>query len=101
MDSFGVIAGRKVHDLVTLAYGSRAYLADLQSRRRARDTTPGLLQRIDAANREVERIDLQILDLGRDVPCAAWELFDSIKGTHVGPIQRLSQRLKTVLPPRV
>jgi len=51
-----------VHELIFLVYGARAYLLDIHNRRLSGDTTSGLVQNIDLANRVVERVDRQIMD---------------------------------------
>jgi prepilin-type N-terminal cleavage/methylation domain-containing protein len=84
-------------ELCTVIYGSRARLTDLQ-RMRSGLHSPELKRQLEAANREVNSIDVYVLDLAKRSPEIGWEIFNLIKATHDDSIQRLSQRIKSVLP---
>jgi hypothetical protein len=93
------LATLSLRELIAMAYGTRARLADLQGMRLKGDRSPDLQHLIDDAHRAVELIDNFLLDLARKDQ-QGWVLFDLIKATHNGSIQRLSQRVRDILPPR-
>lgn len=89
-----------LQELVAMTYGTRARLTDLQSIRLSGDRSPDLQRLLEEANRAVDDADTVMLDLAQRTPELGWLLFDLIKGTHNGSIQRLSQRIKSSLPPK-
>lgn len=84
--------------LIALAYGTRARLADLQ-RTPDRELT-GRAGFIADANRFLRRVDEHMLRRATTDPIEGWAIFDAIKATRDGSVQRLSQQLREKLPDR-
>jgi hypothetical protein len=89
-----------LQELVAYVYGTRARLTDLQSIRLSGDRSLDLQRLLEEASRAVDDADTVLLDLAQRTPAMGWLLFDLIKATHDGSIQRLSQRIKAILPPK-
>jgi hypothetical protein len=89
-----------IHDHVQLIYGTRAWLYDLQQRQARGDRSPGLRSNIEQASRALEHLDQVVIALAQADPNYGKSLYDEIKATHNGSVQRLSQRIKDQITQR-
>ncbi|WP_382306970.1 hypothetical protein [Herbiconiux sp. UC225_62] len=88
----------ELQTLIAPVYGSRARLLDVQ--RMSDGELANRQQHLADANRLVSRIEQSLLSRASSDPVQGWAIFDLIKSSHDGGIQRLSQQIRDQLPDR-
>lgn len=88
----------ELQTLIALTYGARARLLDVQ--RMSDSELPNRQQHLGDANRLLSRVEQALLNRVASDPLQGWAIFDLIKSSQDGGIQRLSQQVHERLPDR-
>ncbi len=90
----------QLHAAILECYGVRARLVDLQTIRSSGSRSIEIIRQIEECSRRVDQADQALFRMIENNPELGWRAWEMIKETRNGSIQRLSQRLKTLLPSR-